>query len=266
MTHLEETLAAALELARASRWNRALSLLDTLALLDTPDATTTNDRARIALTAVEVALESDWFAGTTLATGRLATAERLGGSSWDLEFLRLRHDYLGQLGTFQFGPDGKDPEVLAQLRKRATDLAADTAADERRRGWARMYLGLILDNLFADREAAPQHYEAALRAGESTDDLLTREALRHLADHDRDRGDLVSAKLRWERATALGARAGLVAGTLSQQILLAVLARDTGDDRGATQLAEEIARWSDAIGATRLHTQAKAFLSGAQIA
>jgi hypothetical protein len=259
MTHLDETLAAALELARASRWTRALSLLDTF------NVTAACDRARVALTAAEVALESDWFAGTTLAADRLATAERLGGGSWDLDFLRLRHDYLGQLGTFQFGPDGKDPEVLAQLRKRASDLATD-APDNRRHGWARMYLGLILDNLFADREAAPDHYEAALRAGESTDDLLTREALRHLGDHDRDRGDLVSAQARWERATALGARAGLVAGTLSQQMLLAVVARDLGNDQGATRLAEEIARWSDAIGAPRLHTQARAFLSGTQIA
>jgi hypothetical protein len=46
---------------------------------------------------------------------------------------------------------------------------------------------------------------------------------------------------RWGRATALGARAGAVPGTLSQQILLAVLARETGDEAGAAMLAREIA-------------------------
>jgi hypothetical protein len=129
-----------------------------------------------------------------------------------------------------------------------------------------MYLGLILDNLFADRDAAPDHYTAALNAGESGDDLLAREALRHLGDHDRDRGDLNTARERWERATALGARAGLVAGTLSQQMLLAVLARDTGDEPGAVRLATEIARWSAAIGATTLHDQARSFLAGEPVA
>jgi len=44
---------------------------------------------------------------------------------------------------------------------------------------------------------------------------------------------------------------------LSQQILLAMLARDTGDTAGATLLAREIARWADAIGAESLAAQAK---------
>jgi hypothetical protein len=256
MTHLDETLAAARELSRCSRWPRALSLLDAAA----PD-----DPARTALAAAEVALESDWFAGTALAADRLATAEKHYGNSWDLDFLRLRHDYLGLLrgsGRLESGPAGKDPAALDRLRDQARDLAG-RAPDQLRHGWARMYLGLILDNLFADRDAAPDHYAAALKAG---DDLLSREALRHLGDHDRDRGDLDAARDRWERATALGARAGLVAGTLSQQMLLAVLARDTGDEPGAVRLATEIARWSAAIGATTLHDQARTFLAGEPVA
>ena len=71
-----------------------------------------------------------------------------------------------------------------------------------------MYLGLIMDNIYGDRGAAPAHYQAALRAGEFSDDLLAREALRHLGDHDHDHGDQEVALERWRRATALGARAG----------------------------------------------------------
>jgi hypothetical protein len=262
MTYLDEMRAAALDLARGCRWQQALRLLDADVPADPAD------RARIALTAAEVAVDCDWFAGTALSADRLATAERLCDSSWDLDFLRLRHDYRGQLfgtGALRFGPDGKDQTVVAELRERAGGLA-ERAPDQVRNGWARMYLGLIMDNLLAERDAAAEHYAAALRAGEAGDDLLTREALRHLGDHDRDRGDLITARQRWERAIALGARAGLVAGTLSQQMLLAVLARDTGDENGAVRLAEEIARWAGAVSVVRLRDQAEAFLAGAQVA
>jgi hypothetical protein len=251
MPHLDEIRAAALELARASRWLRALSLLDS----------TPGDPAETAPTAAEVALESDWFAGTSLATARLATADRLCAPSWDLGFLHLRADYLKLVrvdGSFAPGPTGKDPQALERIREQATDLAGN-APDPARHGWARMYLGLILDNLLADRAAAPEHYQAALDAG---DELLAREALRHLGDHDRDNGDLTRARERWEEATTLGARNGLVAGTLSQLILLALVAREQGDEPGATALATEIARWSSAIGAPGLHAQATALLKG----
>ncbi|GIF78181.1 hypothetical protein Asi02nite_76990 [Asanoa siamensis] len=103
------------------------------------------------------------------------------------------------------------------------------------------------------------HYLAALQAGEAGDDLL-REALRHLGDHDHDNGDLKAARERWERATAVGARAGLVSGTLSQQMVLAIVARSEGDEAGAVRLAKEIARWAAAVGAWRLSSQAEAFI------
>jgi len=118
---------------------------------------------------------------------------------------------------------------------------------------------VIADNLFAERDVAPAHYQAALRASDAGDDLLAREALRHLGDHDHDNGDHELALDRWQRATVLGARAGAVTATLSQQLMLAVLARDAGDEAGATALAREISRWAGAIGATRLQAQAIRF-------
>ncbi|PWI14693.1 hypothetical protein DI272_11375 [Streptomyces sp. Act143] len=258
---LGELLASARDLSLAGRWDRALRLLDATRC-EAPE-----DRARLALTAAEVALESDWFGGTRLTAAR---AERAGKEApdgdWDLDFVRLRHDYLRLFrpdGVSRHGPDGKAPEALTRLRHRGHTLR-EAAPDEVRRGWASMYLGLIADNLFGERDAAPAHYEAALRAGESGgDDLLVREALRHLGDHDHDAGDHERALERWRRATALGARAGMVPGVLSQQMLLAVLARDAGDEGGATALATEIARWAEAIGTGHLHAQATGFLAGA---
>ncbi|GAX49622.1 hypothetical protein [Streptomyces olivochromogenes] len=296
---LDELIAAARELRIGGRWERATRLLDSAG------ATDPRSRARLALAAAEVALESDWFGGTALAGPRLAAAEEfvevLGESldgrptdeapsdiRWDLDFLRLRHGYLGQVrvdGAFRAGPDGKDPDAPAALRTHAERLRGQ-APDDVRRGWAEMYLGLVADNLFAERDLAPGHYEAALRAGEageaddsgaagatgeaggaggshdSGDDLLVREALRHLGDHDHDHGDHARARERWSRATELGARAGTVPGTLSQQLLLAVLARDAGDEAGAVALVREIARWAGAIGAVTTEAQARGFLTG----
>jgi hypothetical protein len=207
------------------------------------------------------------FAGTGLAAGRLSAAQRLG-SSWELDLLRLRHDYWTLLhvgGTLAPGPHGKDPAALAELQSRIAGLG-ERAPDPVRRGWARMYQGLIADNLLDRRDLAPEHSAAALRAGENVDLRLEREALRHLGDHDRDNGDLAAAYTRWARATELSSRGGLVPGLLTQQILLAVLARDQGDEAGAAMLAREIARAAGAIGAHRPYAQAVEFLNGATIA
>ncbi|WIM92637.1 hypothetical protein ACTOB_004589 [Actinoplanes oblitus] len=257
MTDLDEIVAAARELAWAGRWQRALSLLDI-----TAPAAAEADRFRIALTAAEVALESDWFAGTGLAAARLAAAGRLG-SHGDLDLLILRHDYWRLMhpgGTWSPGPDGKDPRQLDELRDRAARLAA-RAGDPVRHGWARMYQGLIADNLLARPDQAVAHYAAALRAGEGTDPRLEREALRHLGDHDRDNGDLDAAYRRWARATELSSATGMLPGLLTQQILLAVLARDNGDEAGARMLAREIARSAGAAGVTRAYAQATALLA-----
>lgn len=243
--------AAARSLARAARWQDAAALL-TAAPREDPV---------LALTAAQVAIEADWFAGTTTATEPLATAAGLAAGlddagRWDLAFAELRHWYRTALTA-------RGPVVtIDEVRRRAADLRG-SAPDAVRRGWARMYQGLIADNLLGEGDTAPAYYDAALAAG-ADDPLLAREALRHLGGHDHDRGDHERAGTRWRRATELGAAAGNVPGTLSQQLLLAVLARATGDERGAVALAGEIARWASAIGATSLAGQAAAFVAGVE--
>jgi hypothetical protein len=270
----EQVARAARELGLAGRWAAAHELLDAVAA-DPPS------RVTLALAAGEVAMDATWFGHRDLAARRLAEAESAcaavepgDGDRWDLGYLRGRYAYyrlLHATGEFTFGPAGKDPAAMADLRRHFEDLR-DSAPDALRRGWAEMYLGLIADNVYADRDAAPAQYEAALAAARSalgsgngrtsSGDLLAREALRHLGDHDHDAGDHDLAGARWREAVELGARAGTVVGTLSQQLLLAVLARDIGDAAGATALATEIARWAGALGATRLHARATAFLAG----
>jgi hypothetical protein len=263
---LNEVIEAARDLGRGARWDRAASLLAAAA----ETAAIAEERALLALAAAQIAVERSWFCCTgtevraliSVAQDRLAAADHGPGSRWDLDFLLLQRDYQEQIlggGSFQPGPEGKDPGALADISRRGEKLSAE-APDDVRRGWAEFYLGVIADNLYGDGDAAPAHYLTALAAGEAADDLLAREALRHLGDHDHDAGDHEVALDRWQRATALGARAGNVVGTLAQQMLLAVLARDAGDEAGARALAAEIARWASAIGADRLQAQAAAFL------
>ncbi|MEU4239810.1 hypothetical protein [Actinoplanes sp. NPDC026619] len=265
---VDALVAAARELANAGRWQQGLALLDAAA---TPDRAALDrsvldrsalDRAALDRAAAEVALAAEWFADSDEAGKRIAACA--GQSGWEAESLRVRYDYsrlLHEGDELRLGPWGKDPAAIAEIGRQAVALR-ERAGTETQRGWSEMYLGWIADNLRAERDVAPAHYEAALAAA-AGDDLLAREALRHLGDHDHDDGDYESARRRWERATELGAAAGAVPGTLSQQFLLAALHRKAGDEAGARALATEVARWSAAIGATRLHAQVAAFLAGA---
>lgn len=258
--------AAADALSRAGRIQLAMDLLDSATADDEPG------RCLLSLAAARAALESDYRRGTTLAPHRLAaahTAVAAAGSpdaQWDVRLLEVRRAYFdalfGSASGPRFGPDGRDPQEIADLRAGAERLH-DASPDDGRRGWAAMYQGYITDNIAGDRNAAPAHYREALEAAASAgDDYLAFEALRHLGDHDHDDGDHELARQRWERSAEHAARAGSVPGTLAQLLLIAVLDRDADDEAGAQALAREIARWAGEIGATRLQAQARAFVGG----
>jgi hypothetical protein len=60
----------------------------------------------------------------------------------------------------------------------------------------------------------------------------------------------------WERSAELRQRAGAVPYALSQQLLLAGLARDTGDPDQARAVAEQVRRWARALGVAILEAGA----------
>jgi len=278
--------AAARALTLAGRFTEATTLLDAAGAsdpaavsataiptgsVDAGGAGRTSGIPELAVLRAEAAVSADYRFGTATAEDALATAEKIvagtgdAEAEWDLAFLQVRHRYFGELfdPAARFGStEGRDPERITRLRHDAAALGA-SAPDGLHRGWAEFYLGLIADNVYGERDVAPAHYRTALTASESAgDDLLQFETLRHLGDHDHDDGDTDLARDRWERSAAHAARAGSVHGTLAQQLLLAVLARDRGDEPAAVALATEISRWAAATGATRLHSQAQAFLTG----
>jgi len=131
---------------------------------------------------------------------------------------------------------------------RAEGLRA-AAPDGGRAAAATFYAGLIADNLRGDETAARTAFAAALPlAEEAGDDLVVSEALRHLGYHHGEAGDTEQARQMWERSAELRQRAGAVPYALSQQLLLAGLARDTGDPDQARAVAGQVRRWARALG------------------
>lgn len=254
-------VAAAEGLSRAARYDLAATLLDSADPAD----------PAVAVARADVAVAAAYATGDDVALPYVEAAEQALSDGpdpvlrWDLDFARLRRNYANELFVNGFGPAGRTAETMATLRGQAEQLHA-SAPDSRRQGWGAQYLGFVADNIYGERELAPKYYAEALAAHESTgDDLLGFEALRHLGDHAHDDGDAALAREQWQRSADLAARAGAVRSTLAQQILIAVLARDAGNEAGATALATEIARWTGAAGMTRQHAQVLDFLAGTDI-
>ena len=259
----EPLAAAARALMLAGRWDQAASLLSLAAGADEAE------RAVLAVAEAEVAVDHDFWcrtdrgssvlprarsavAGAAGAAGSPALAFDVEGSpalAFDVEFLQLRHDYAKELfgpgGAPRFGPSGRDFAAVEELAARADRLRA--AAPDRGRGAAAtFYAGLVADNLRGDGAAARSLFTAALEA--ASDDLVESEALRHLGYHLSEDGEVEPARQMWERSTELRQRAGAVPYVLSQQLLLAGLARDTGDRCEARSVAGQVRGWARALG------------------
>lgn len=251
-------------LSRASRHTEAVALATAAAASETDPA--------LALTRAETALMADYYRLRDIDAEPLRTAATTvtehgdAADTWQLDLLRAKAAYFARLIPVMRRtdpPPETDPEADARLRRQA-EAVRDSAPDDRRRAHAQLLLGWIHDNVLDDRDNAPAHYAAALRAGEEhAEDYLVFEALRHLGDHDHDAGDHEATRQRWERSAFHAARAGLVGPTLLQLLLVAVSLRDRGDEAGARAVASEAGRWGEAIGFERLRAMAAGFLAGA---
>ena len=252
----EPLAAAARALMLAGRWDQAASLLSLAVGADEAE------RAVLAVAEAGVAVDRDFWCRTdrgssVLPRARSAVASVAGvaGSpalAFDVEFLQLRRDYAKELfgpeGAARFGPAGRDFAVVEELAERAGRLRA--AAPDRGRGAAAtFYAGLIADNLRGDGAAARSLFTAALEAASDDGaDLVESEALRHLGYQLSEDGEVERARQMWERSAELRQRAGAVPYVLSQQLLLAGLARDTGDPASARAVAGQVGPWARALG------------------
>ena len=249
-TDLSTVLTAATALERGARFNEALDLLDSVVGLEG------HDRMQLLMIRAEVVARRDHVLGSS-ADGRdehpldevLALARQVGTGpteSWDISMLALRRAYSDAMvredGSPWFGPEGRDLDEVDRDAGRGGP-APRRGTGRRTTGWALMCLGWFNDNLRGDRVAAPASLpRGAGRRPSRGDDPLVFEAQRHLGDHAHDDGDHQGAVAAWAESTEAAARAGYLSGVLAQQLLLAVLARDAGDEAGARALAVEIGR------------------------
>jgi tetratricopeptide (TPR) repeat protein len=266
---IDEIVTAATALTWAGRWDIARRLLEGARPAEADGAADGAAAQRLAIAVATTAVHHDFrTSGPRWAPDALCAAEAAGGprDQWQLGFLGLEHDYgrelIGEDGSPRFGPDGHDPAYLAALAERAEALVR-SAPDVASAGGAAFYRGLISDNLIGDRRHARRWFTQALDTAEQTgDDYLAGEALRHLGDHDQEAGDLEQARVRWERSAELWARIGNTTGVLAQQLLLADLEISEGRPAAGLAIAEEVRRWSGAIGLVLCQKQADALLAG----
>ncbi|MGH3153541.1 MAG: hypothetical protein ACRDOB_22805 [Streptosporangiaceae bacterium] len=240
---------AAHALMLAGRWAQAAGLLE--AAVPAGDA----ERAVLAVADAEVAVDEDFWAGTKRGASAAERARlAVAGDpvlSFEAEFLTLKHDYAAELlgpDGPRFGPEGRDGRIIADLAARAARLR-DAAPDSPHAAAATFYAGLIEDNLRGDSAAGRSLFARALTEAEQAgDELVISEALRHLGYHAGEAGHADQARQMWERSTELRQRAGAVPYVLSQQLLLAGLARDNGDRDAARVLAGQVRGWARALG------------------
>src|SRR5215469_6115792 len=228
-------IAAARALMLAGRWNEATLLLEGAAPADAAE------RAMLAVTAAEVAVDQDFWTRTSCGSSALiraseAVAGNTGTIAFDLEFTRLRHDYGAELFGPDGGilpPDGRDPAVADALASRAAALR-NGAPDASRRAGVTFYAGLIAE---------------ALRGGEEAgDELIMSYALREFGYLSAEAGDTDRARGLLERSMDLRQRVGCVPHVLAQQLALAQLARDSGNLTWARTVAELVRTWARAFG------------------
>lgn len=256
-------IAAARALMLAGRWNEATLLLEGAAPADAAE------RAMLAVTAAEVAVDQDFWTRTSCGSSALiraseAVAGNTGTIAFDLEFTRLRHDYGAELFGPDGGilpPDGRDPAVADALASRAAALR-NGAPDASRRAGVTFYAGLIAEALRGDADAGGAFYAEALRTGEEAgDELIMSYALRHLGYLSAEAGDADRARGLLERSMELRQRVGCVPHVLAQQLALAQLARDSGNLTWARTVAELVRTWARAFGDSWLVQGAEDVLS-----
>jgi tetratricopeptide (TPR) repeat protein len=264
-------IQAAVDQAESLR--RAARFEDALRAIDSAEASASNaspsDRVRLRLARARVT----YYRGSVAGAPRDAVIADLKGIVADAVLLKdaaLLADARDQLGLAIYGRDFRATDQAEARALFEPALAARRAANDRRAvAESLFHVALTWENKKdpsdADKARARALHEEALAIAEAGGfDVEASYAVRHLAGHKQDAGDLDGALAGFEKSLALREKAGYTIYLAPSLIAVGDVWKDKGDAKKAREYFERARAEADRIGAARFRTMADEAIAGLQ--
>jgi tetratricopeptide (TPR) repeat protein len=254
-------------LRRTGRLEEALRAVDA----GTPaaaKAASETDRLRLRLARARVTYYRSSLAGT--AHDAVIAELRDIAAAAPLADAALLADARDQLGLAIYGRDFRATDQAEARALFEPALAARRAANDRRAiAESLFHVALTWENkkdpTDADKARARALHEEALAIAEAGGfDVEASYAVRHLAGHKQDAGDLDGALAGFERSLALREKAGYAIYFAPSLIAVGDVWKDKGDAKKAREYFERARAEADRIGAARFRTMADEAIAGLQ--
>lgn len=224
------------------------------------------ERARLRLQRVRCSYYQASLAGAA-QDANIAELQAVLKDAEALKDARLLADVRDQLGLALYSRDfrANGMEEPRRLFQQALD-ARHELGDERGVAESLFHLGLTYEN---KKDASPEelrlavenHEQALFIAGGRGYDIEASYAVRHLAGHKQDAGDLDAALAGFERSLMLRMRAGYQIYLAPALMAVGDVWKDKGDKAKAREYYQRALAEADRLGAKRFQDSARAALS-----
>jgi tetratricopeptide (TPR) repeat protein len=255
-------------LRRAGRLEEAVRLLDR----ETPGATkgaSDGERVRLRLARARVAYYRGSLAGAK-QDEVVAELRAVVGEAERSKDAALLADARDQLGLAIYGRDFRATDQAEARALFEPALASRRAANDRRAiAESLFHVGLTWENkkdpTDAEKARARALHEEALAIAEASGfDVEASYAVRHLAGHKQDAGDLDGALAGFERSLALREKAGYAIYIAPSLIAIGDVWKDKGNAAKAREYYDRARAAADAIGAARFRKMADEAITALQ--
>jgi tetratricopeptide (TPR) repeat protein len=264
-------IQAAVDQAESLR--RAARFEDALRAIDSAEASASkaapSDRVRLRLARARVTYYRGSIAGAS-RDAVITDLKRIVADAVPLEDAALLADARDQLGLAIYGRDFRATDQAEARALFEPALAARRAASDRR-GIAESLFHVALtwenklDPTDADKARARALHEEALAVAEAgAFDVEASYAVRHLAGHKQDAGDLDGALAGFLRSLALRQKAGYAIYYAPSLIAIGDVWKDKGDAKKAREYFERARVEADRIGAVRFQKMADEAIAALQ--
>jgi tetratricopeptide (TPR) repeat protein len=254
-------------LRRAARFDEAVRAIDVAQA--SASKASPSDRLRLRLARVRVT----YYRGSVAGAPRdavIADLKEIVAETVPLEDSALLADARDLLGLAVYGRDFRATDQAEARALFEPALAARRAANDRRAiAESLFHVGLTWENKLdptdADKARARALHEEALATAEAGGyDVEASYAVRHLAGHKQDAGDLDGALAGFLRSLALREKAGYAIYIAPSLIAIGDVWKDKGDATKAREYYERARAAADAIGAARFRKMADEAITALQ--